>query len=83
MTRKTYYRITRTFHNGIFDDAHEAKSSVLVRKARKTVLPRTHTSRKNRRVTFDSRFGFEDKLFDSKYKMNRYMEKHDLKNILG
>ena len=81
MTRKTYYRITRTFHNGIFDDAHEAKSSVLVRKTRK--LPRTRTPRKVRRVTFDSRFGFENDLFDSKYKMNRYMEKHGLKNILG
>jgi hypothetical protein len=80
MPRKTYYRITRTFGNGIFDDAHESKSSVIVRKVRKA--RRTHKPRTDRRVTFDSRFGFEDNFFESESKMNRYMKKHGLSNIL-
>ena len=80
MVRKSYYLITRTFRNGIFDDAHEEKSSVLVRKVKRT--RRSHAPRKSRRTTFDDRFGFESDYFDSEAKMNRYMDKNNLTNIL-
>ena len=89
MVHKSYYVITRTFKKGIFDDDHESKNSVIARKVKKTRRtriprsPRSHVLRKDRRVSFDDAFGFEDDFFESKSKMKRYMKNNNLTDILN
>lgn len=84
MIKKPLWVITRTFDRGIFDDEHEYKDSVIVRKARRR-RQRVHNSRRpkrTQRTSFDDRYGFEDDFFSSTSQLKRYMSNHNLTSIL-